>query len=136
MRRIVADVAPRFVFAENVQKRAIDRAADDLKSMAYAVKCLSLSTLDVGGDHIRRRHWVLAYADRDGELLRAVHAKARLFSRIRPRVWETYPDESRVADGVAHWVDRLEATGNGQVPCVAIESKVRASTLTDPEGAS
>ena len=33
MRRIVAEVAPRYVFAENVGRRAIDRAADDLEQM-------------------------------------------------------------------------------------------------------
>ncbi len=33
--------------------------------------------------------------------------------------WETEPAVGRVADGVAHRVDRLRAIGNGQVPLVA-----------------
>lgn len=33
--------------------------------------------------------------------------------------WQVEPDVGRVADGVAHRMDRLEATGNGQVPAVA-----------------
>lgn len=33
--------------------------------------------------------------------------------------WATEPDVGRVADGVAHRVDRLKAIGNGQVPIVA-----------------
>jgi len=33
--------------------------------------------------------------------------------------WETEPALGRVADGVAHRVDRLKAIGNGQVPAVA-----------------
>lgn len=33
--------------------------------------------------------------------------------------WQAEPDVGRVADGVAHQVDRLAALGNGQVPAVA-----------------
>ena len=33
--------------------------------------------------------------------------------------WDTEPRVGRVADGVAHRVDRLKALGNGQVPAVA-----------------
>ncbi len=33
--------------------------------------------------------------------------------------WSAEPDVGRVADGVAHRVDRLRALGNGQVPAVA-----------------
>lgn len=33
--------------------------------------------------------------------------------------WQAEPGMGRVADGVAHGVDRLEATGDGQVPAVA-----------------
>lgn len=37
----------------------------------------------------------------------------------RSAAWETEPGVGRVADGVAHRVDRLRALGNGQVPAVA-----------------
>jgi len=36
--------------------------------------------------------------------------------------WEVEPDICRVADGVAFRVDRLEGTGNGQVPIVVVEA--------------
>lgn len=119
MRRIVADVAPRNVFAENTQRRAIDRAADDLESMGYAVRAICLSSADVGSDHIRERYWLLAHADGDSELCLQVDAKVAELSRVRPRVWDAYPDEPRVADGIPHRMDRLEATGDAQVPIVA-----------------
>lgn len=119
MRRVVADVAPRYVFAENVQRRAIDRAADELEEMGYQTRAIPLSAQDLGGDHVRQRYWLLAYADSDGELCGAINAEMGLGSRIRPRVWETYPDESRMADGVANRMEQLAATGNGQVPVVA-----------------
>jgi DNA (cytosine-5)-methyltransferase 1 len=87
--------------------------------MGYAVRCIAISAADVGADHIRDRYWLLAHADGDRELRRGVDAKVANLSRVRPRVWETYPDESRVADGVPNRMDRLEATGDAQVPIVA-----------------
>ena len=38
------------------------------------------------------------------------------------RWWVSEPSVGRVADGVAHRVDRLKAIGNGQVPAVAAEA--------------
>ena len=37
----------------------------------------------------------------------------------KTQYWEVEPDVGRVVDGMAHRVDRLKATGNGQVPAVA-----------------
>jgi DNA (cytosine-5)-methyltransferase 1 len=119
MLRVVADVAPRYVFAENVQQRAIDRAADDLEAMGYAVRCVALSAADMGGDHIRKRYWLLAHADMHGELRGTEHAEMAECPIFRPGVWQTEPDKPRMADVLASWVDRLEATGDGQVPIVA-----------------
>ena len=75
MRRIVAEVQPPFVFAENVSKFAIDVAASDLEQMGYAVKCVELSAADVGADHVRSRFWLCAYANNQNQLLSAVNAK-------------------------------------------------------------
>jgi DNA (cytosine-5)-methyltransferase 1 len=119
MRRVVADVAPRYVFAENVQKRAIDRAADELESMGYTVRAIALSAADVGADHVRGRYWLRAHADNKGELLRRIDAEVASGSRIRPRVWSTGPEQSRVAHGMADRMDRFCAIGNGQVSAVA-----------------
>lgn len=119
MLRVVADVAPRYVFAENVAKRAIDHAADDLEALGYSVKCMALSAADLGADHIRQRYWLLAHADAHGELRLQVDAAAPKLPRIRPGVWQTAPDECGMADGLAGRMDRLEAVGNGQSPIVA-----------------
>jgi len=119
MRRIVADVAPRYVFAENVAKRAIEQAAEDLEKMGYSVKCAALSAKNLGADHVRERFWLLAYADMRGELRSAVNAETSGVPGICPRIWETYPDKPRVVDGLANRLDRLATTGNGQVPAVA-----------------
>ena len=118
MRRVVADVAPRYVFAENVARKAIERAGSELREMGYKTKALSLSSRDLGADHVRRRFWLCAYADLHGELPLPINAEVAELPKFRPRVWETFPAESRVVDGVADGMDRIKAIGNGQVPAV------------------
>ncbi len=119
MRRVVADVAPRYVFAENVSRVAIDQAANDLEQMGYETRAISLSAADLGADHIRPRHWLLAHTDNKGELLRGFNAEVARVRNVATRVWESDARSSRVPDGVAYRMERLAATGNGQVPAVA-----------------
>jgi len=119
MRRVVADVAPRDVFAENVNRRAIDGAADDLEAMGYKVKCIALSASDLGADHVRERYWLRAYTDVHSQLRSKVDAKVAVRESVCPSIWTTFPGEPRVVDGVANRVERLRATGNGQIPIVA-----------------
>lgn len=119
MRRIVADVAPRYVFAENVQRRAIDRAADELEEMGYEARAISLGAEDLGADHVRERHWLLAHADDESELLRSFNAEMAIRQGMEHRVWSANPRSAGMANGLANRVDRYSATGNGQVPIVA-----------------
>jgi DNA (cytosine-5)-methyltransferase 1 len=119
MRRVVADVAPWCVFAENVAERAIDHAADDLEAMGYQVRAIPLSARDVGADHARGRFWLLAYANSHRELLRAKYAEMAMRQIVPAGVWSSDPGSPRVADGVACRMERISATGNGQLPIVA-----------------
>lgn len=120
MRRIVADVAPRYVFAENVAPAAIDAACDDLDAMGYETRAITLGAADMGGDHLRHRSWLLAYADDKGELLRTLDAEMVLRAGVPHSVWAGDPRSARMADGVADRMERNRATGNGQVPLVAV----------------
>jgi DNA (cytosine-5)-methyltransferase 1 len=119
MRRIVAETAPRYVFAENTARRAIDRAADELDAMGYETRCIALSAADLGADHVRTRYWLRAHAHGDSELFRPVDAEVARVPRFRAGIWATEPGGSRVADGLAARMERLSATGDGQVPVVA-----------------
>jgi len=119
MRRVIGEVCPKVVFAENVSERAILQAQKDLLELGYNSKYIQLSAKDVGADHERQRYWLLAYTDYYGELCRSEYAEAQELSELRNSVWETYPGELRVSDGVAFRMDRLKALGNGQVPLVA-----------------
>ena len=140
MRRIVADVAPRYVFAENVATRAIDAACEDLEAMGYETRAITLGASDMGGDHLRPRSWLLAYADDKSQLLRGINAEVALRAGIPHRVWESDASGARMADGLAHRVERLRATGNGQVPIVAREIMsavpLPPGNATTPSGAA
>lgn len=119
MRRVIFEVDPDYVFAENVQPGAIEKAANDCAAMGYKTEMLSLGARDLGSDHIRERYWLLAYADDKSELRRLINAKVAECEIICGRLWQARPDRSRVDDGVAGRMERYEATGNGQVPIVA-----------------
>lgn len=119
MYRVIKEVEPRVVFAENVSERAILQAQEDLLAIGYSSKYLKLSAKDVGADHVRERFWLLAYTDYYRELCRTFNAETHVVQELRNSVWETFPDELRVSDGVAFRMDRLKSLGNGQVPLVA-----------------
>jgi DNA (cytosine-5)-methyltransferase 1 len=119
MRRVISEVMPTYVFAENVSTEAIEQAAHDCAEMGYKTEMLPLSAADPGGDHVRERYWLLAYADDKSQLRGLVNAKMAGMQELCESVWEAGPDRSRVADGMAGRMERYEATGNGQVPIVA-----------------
>ncbi len=119
MCRVIREVEPKVVFAENVSEKAILQAQEDLLEIGYNSKYLKLSAKDVGADHERDRFWLLAYTDYYCQLCSTFNAEASIVSELRNSVWETYPGELRVSDGVAFRMDRLKALGNGQVPLVA-----------------
>jgi DNA (cytosine-5)-methyltransferase 1 len=119
MRRVVAEIAPRYVFAENVSRAAIDAAADDLEAMGYEARCIAIAARDLGADHIRPRYWLRAYADDEGQLCRSVDAKVAWLQSVCAGVWASEPGDRGMADGLAGGMERYAATGNGQVPIVA-----------------
>jgi DNA (cytosine-5)-methyltransferase 1 len=119
MRRIIGEVQPKLVFAENVSEKAILQAQKDLLEDGYNSKYIKLSAKDLGADHIRERYWLLAYTDYYSQLCSAIDAETPVLPKLCNSVWETYTEELRVPDGLAHRMDRLKALGNGQVPIVA-----------------
>jgi DNA (cytosine-5)-methyltransferase 1 len=129
MRRIVCDVEPQFVFGENVSAKAIDRACDDLEALGYQTRAVTLSAADLGADHLRERHWLLAYTDDQSELLRGVDAEVALLAGVHTGVWETDPGHPGVDDGLANRMERYTATGNGQVPVVAVTALLALAGL-------
>lgn len=134
MRRVVADVAPRYVLAENVSEKAISVAGDELEEMGYSVRATAVAASDLGADHIRKRYWLLAYADCDRQLRMQKHDEMAELPSLCRSIWKTGPDEPRMANGVAHRVERLAATGDGQIPAmvaVAWKTLIQNAELSD-----
>ena len=125
MRRVIREVRPHLVFAENVSEKAILQAQNDLLQDGYNSKYLKLSAKDLGADHERDRFWLLAYTDYYSQLRSTKYAEAQELPKLRNGVWETFSGELRVSNGMAFRMDRLKALGNGQVPLVAAEAFVR-----------
>lgn len=125
MHRVIREVRPHLVFAENVSERAILQAQNDLLQDGYNSKYLKLSAKDLGADHERDRFWLLAYTDYYCQLRSTKYTEAQELPKLRNGVWETFSGELRVSNGVAFRMDRLKALGNGQVPLVAAEAFVR-----------
>ena len=119
MLRIVGEVCPRLVFAENVDEGAILMAQDDLARAGFKTMRGMVAAADLGADHPRERWWLVADADHKGKLGRRLNAEMAFQPKGKTRLWETDPGITGVHDGMAHRVDRFRVVGNGQVPAVA-----------------
>ena len=63
MARIIEEVRPRYVFAENVSLAAFEEPWRDLRRLGYRVPpAICVSAADVGAPHLRKRWWLLATA--------------------------------------------------------------------------
>lgn len=125
MARIVDEVRPSYVFAENVQLAAFEQPWGDLRRMGYRVPpAIRVSAANVGAPHLRNRWWLLA-ADPDSERLAQREgergdSRTELTTIIRSDWWASEPRVRRVLNGVPDRVHRLRALGNAQVPqCAA-----------------
>jgi len=121
MLRIVSEVSPVAVFAENVAREPIERAANDLRAAGYRCRGVRLAAASVGAGHIRERWWLRGDSDGDSKSRLPVDDEVARGSEAHGLDW--WADDSTaglgVPHGVAHRVDRLRAAGNGQVPAVA-----------------
>lgn len=140
MLRVIREVGPRYVFAENVPglvRRYLPRVLGDLSELGFDAEWGVLGASDVGAPHLRKRLWVLAYPNgggREEEWGDGILDRERSSlgndsdGRNGPPVWswEHRPEPvlRRVDDGVAHRLHRhrLKSLGNGQVPQCYAES--------------
>lgn len=140
MLRVIGEVRPAWVFAENspmLRTRGLDVVLAGLAGLGFDAAWGVLGAHHVGAPHRRNRMWIVAaHPDRRRERGFAEHAKmagaqgAEGDGRRRgslgseatePRGsdwWGVHRFEG-VDNGVADRVERVRATGNGQVPAVA-----------------
>ncbi len=118
--RIIGEVEPPHVLAENVQRTPIARAAYDLTRLGYVCHIVRAPASCVGAPHRRVRYWVLAHHHDAEQSAVSEHAQVAGVSKaVRAGWWEETPGRILgMDDGVANRMDRLRALGNGQVPAV------------------
>lgn len=140
MARIIGEVLPPFVFVENsplLVGRGLAVVLGDLAKMGYDARWGVFSACSLGAPHSRERLFCVGYATGNGRhesselpsanLSECIEQSRGPWSAFRPvschglrdQVWcVPYADAVGSADGMAHWLDRLKCSGNGQVPAV------------------
>ena len=71
MLRVIDEVRPRFVFAENsphLRVRGLGTVIEGLAALGYDVRWCVLGARHVGAPHRRDRMWVLAHADSESDM--------------------------------------------------------------------
>ncbi len=124
--RIIGEIRPNYVFAENsplLRKRGLDVVLRDLAVLGYDAKWCVLGAGDVKAPHLRKRMWVLAYPA-GGRLEWRFDEEERQSAQLVGSPWMgESPKQAAsrllgVDDGMADRVGRIKAAGNGQVPQV------------------
>lgn len=118
MARLISEVRPSFMVAENVAESAIDRAASEVRSIGYATTIKPIAAAWAGADHQRDRWWLCAYADHESELPSAIDAEMAVLPSLHRGLWgaENFARTIRVPDGLPDRVDRLKSLGNAVLP--------------------
>lgn len=126
--RIIDEVRPEFVFAENsplLRTRGLATILSDLAEMGYDARWCVLGAWHLGKIHKRDRMWILAYPKRSEWRCEPHSGEAgRVGGVIKPipqdRDWQSALSSFRgVDDGMARDVGRTDGIRNGQVPIVA-----------------
>lgn len=136
--RIIGEIRPAVVFVENSPMLAVrggTRVVADLAKMGYYSRWGVVGARDAGSYHRRDRFWILAYNSSvigfsENESFNSNVSKTIIRCPekstwnlagtaglgTKERLVET--GISRTNDGLANWMVRLKAIGNGQVPAV------------------
>ena len=142
MARIIGEIKPTFVFAENspmLRTRGLGVVLQDLATLGYNAEWGVVSAASVGANHQRSRMWIVAYSNLPQFKGRSISSRisAENTYASNSRWWKAEPGVGRMDDGVAARMDRLKATGNGQVPlCAAtawnlLNDRIRANSDTN-----
>jgi DNA (cytosine-5)-methyltransferase 1 len=120
MLRIITEVDPAWVFAENVAEAPMVTACRDLGRIGYISAHTAIAAAAVGAPHIRKRSWLAAYPNSRGKPRLPVNEEMACLCHLPGLDWRS--DHSAALgmdDGMADRMVRLKAIGNGQVPLCA-----------------
>lgn len=135
MRRIVGEIRPRWVIAENVpdlKPSGVDRVAGDLEREDYTIWTFDLDTAPNGRQRGRQRFVFVAYSNMESEPRRPLHAQVASLRQVPGRDQEDDAAPLGMDDGFPCRMDRLQQLGNSLSPH-ASERVGRAIMLVDSE---
>lgn len=130
-KRIIWEVQSPFAFIENVpslRKFGLCVVLADLAEMGFSAEWCVLSARAFGASHERERIWIAAYNSKfarlqgfEPQLSQSEEFPRLALGKLFPRTEYDLPKPRCLGagNGVAHFVERLRAVGNGQVPAVA-----------------
>jgi len=134
--RVIDEMRPKFVFAENsplLRKRGLNVVLRDLANLGYNARWCVLGAGDVKAPHQRKRMWIMAYdtSSNGREVRRSIGEESGLTAHGNSSeggAWDTSREEMLAesllfgeSHGVANRLDRIKAIGNGQSPdCAAL----------------
>lgn len=126
MRRVIRHAKPAYVVAENVPGiglDGIDRVCSDLEGVGFVPTPLDVDTSPPGRSRGRRRFFIVAHTNSEGESRRAFNAKVACLPSVAGSAWEDYARVVGMADGlsrrlVRYRTKRLKGLGNAVVPQV------------------
>lgn len=140
MARIVGELRPRWVLAENVRgfinkPMGLPRTLHDLESFGYEVISFVIPACAVGSPQKRDRIWILAHASgtrgtvrlsgqeswEKGDAEKFDNGSNRQVGRSEANHWSFEPKVGRLADGLPNRVPQLRALGNSVVPQIITE---------------
>jgi DNA (cytosine-5)-methyltransferase 1 len=124
MRDALAVLRPRWVLIENVAAhlgRGFPAVLADLHALGFDAEWSVVSACSVGASHMRRRLFVVAYADGVSEPMFPVDGEVARVPALTGGGghWGFPAEDVGADDGVPYRVDRLRALGNAVVPQVA-----------------
>lgn len=115
MLRVIGEVKPQYVFAENspnLRTRGLGTVIQGLAELGYDCRWCVLGAWHVGAPHKRNRMWMLAYPNSIPQ-----GRSAESWGQFHP--WKPESKICRVAHGMADRLVQIRTIGNGQVPGVA-----------------
>jgi DNA (cytosine-5)-methyltransferase 1 len=146
--RIVRELRPAVLVVENVAallQRGIERVLGDLASIRYDAEWSVVSGCSLGSTHMRRRLFIVAYADR-------IDGRPRVRHTVAPTFWPLQEIDSfssartgwkarlanpselyRDADGIPFGLERNRAIGNSVMPAQSqwIAERIKAQIETE-----
>jgi DNA (cytosine-5)-methyltransferase 1 len=85
MLRVIGEVGPRFVFIENspnLRTRGLATVLQGLAGLGYNARWCVLGAGDVGAPHRRKRMWILAHSNGEGEHALPIDAEVASASEL------------------------------------------------------